>query len=69
MKGYFGVDQNKLGFHELEKAKDVSTFNPSNLFFGPQENLLKEENLVVKEGESLTISSGSTGSSAYLSMV
>lgn len=63
MKGYFGVDQNKLGFHELEKAKDVSTFNPSNLLLGPQGNLLKEETLVVKEGESLTISSGSTGSS------
>jgi hypothetical protein len=59
MKSYFGIDQNRIGFHELEKALNVSTFSPFSLLLSPQNSLLDEETIFIKEGESVTISSGS----------
>lgn len=61
MKRHFFVDDNKLGFHELEKALGVQTYDSSNVRLGPQKRLLANETLVVKRGDAVTLSSGSTG--------
>jgi hypothetical protein len=59
MKSFFLIDENKLGFHELEKVMNVTTFNASNYAISPQKTLLNEETHVVMPGESVIISSGS----------
>lgn len=59
IKSLFSVEENKFGFHELEKVLSVETFFPDRLTIGPQKELLEPDTIIVEPGGQFAIHAGS----------
>jgi hypothetical protein len=60
-KSWFYIQENKLGFEELQKAINVETWdNGNSVGLGPQNQLLSAESFIVKNGDEISIQSGSS---------
>jgi len=60
-KTWFFLDENKLGFDQLEKALGVMTFDDaSRLVLGPQKALLSMDTLLLEPDSEINIQSGSS---------
>lgn len=63
VKGWFRIQDNKLGFHELEKALAVETAdNASRKSLGPQKPLLEAMEIIAHPADTMTFTAGSWGS-------